>query len=203
MGSSFDLCGLVLLVSFDSLRPLIGFHFFSFVGGSRVLSHRAYSGDFLFFVGSLLQRRKIHSDFVGLSSPRGGKGPYFSFLPLRPGLLLCSDLSFFCNHGIQHTQTHLAAWSLEEGEDLNEDDYLDGSFRVSPLSLKHIIGRGGRTLHKLESFVVVFASVFDTEIGPEICFVGCPRACLLAEFIVEMIVGGHYSIMESLARNGF
>ena len=30
-----------------------------------------------------------------------------------------------------------------------------------------------------------------------------PRACLLAEFIVERIVGGHYSIMESLARNGF
>ena len=100
-------------------------------------------------------------------------------------------------------EERLAAWSLVEGEDLNEDDYLDRSIRVSPLSLKHIIGRGGRTLHKLESFVGVFASVFDTETGPEICFVGCPRACLLAEFIVEMIVGGHYSIMESLARNGF
>ena len=107
MGSSLDLCGLVLLVSFDSLLPLIGFHFFSYVGGSGVLSHRAYSGDFLFFVGSLLQRRKIHSDFIGLTLPRGGKGPYFSFLTLRPGLLFCSDLSFFCNHGIQqHTHTH-------------------------------------------------------------------------------------------------
>ena len=90
-----------------------------------------------------------------------------------------------------------------EGEDLNEDDYLDRSIKVSPLSLKHIIGRGGRTLHKLESFVGVFASVVDTKTGPEICFVGCPRACLPAEFIVEMIVDGHYSIMESLARNGF
>ena len=48
----------------------------------------------------------------------------------------------------------------------------------------------------------VFASVVDTETCPEICFVGCPHACLLAEFIVEMIVGGHYSIMASLARNG-
>ena len=75
-------------------------------GGSGVLSHRAYLGDILFFVGSLLQRRKIHSDFVGLTSPRGGKGPYISFLTLRPGLLLCSDLYFFCNHGIQHTHTH-------------------------------------------------------------------------------------------------
>ena len=72
-----------------------------------MLSHRAYLGDIIFFVGSLLQRRKQHSDFVGLTSPLGGKGLYFSFLTLRPGLLLCSDLSFFCNHGIQqHTHTH-------------------------------------------------------------------------------------------------
>ena len=98
---------LYFLFLVDSLWSRNGFHFFSFVGGSGVLSHRAYSGDILFFVGSLLQRRKIHSDFVGLTSPRGGKGPYFSFLTLRPGLLLCSDLSFFCNHGIQqHTHTH-------------------------------------------------------------------------------------------------
>ena len=96
----------------------------------------------------------------------------------------------------------LAAWSLEEGEDLADHTYIDRSISVSPGSLKHVIGRGGRTLHKLESFVGVFASVVDTETGPEVCFVGRPQACLLAEFIVEMIVGGHYSIMESLARNG-
>ena len=85
MGSSLDLCGLVLLVSFASLRPLIGFYFFSFVGGSGVLSHRAYSGDFLFFVDSLLQRRTVHSDFVGLTSPRGGKGPYIFFFDIASG----------------------------------------------------------------------------------------------------------------------
>ena len=97
----------------------------------------------------------------------------------------------------------LATWSLEEGEDLDEHDYIDHLIFVPPMSLKHVIGRGGRTLHKLESFVGVFASVVDTGTGPEICFVGPPRACLIAEFIVERIVGGHYSIMESLARNGF
>ena len=97
----------------------------------------------------------------------------------------------------------LATWSLEEGEDLDEHDYIDRLIFVPPMSLKHVIGRGGRTLHKLESFVGVFASVVDTGTGPEICFVGPPRACLLAEFIVDRIVGGHYSIMESLARNGF
>ena len=97
----------------------------------------------------------------------------------------------------------LATWSLEEGEDLDEHDYIDRLIFVPPMSLKHVIGRGGRTLHKLESFVGVFASVVDTGTGPEICFVGPPRACLIAEFIVDRIVGGHYSIMESLARNGF
>ena len=97
----------------------------------------------------------------------------------------------------------LAAWSLEEGEDLDDHHCQDKCMSIPSSDLKHIIGRGGRTLHKLESFVGVFASVVDTKTGPEICFVGCPRACLLAEFIVEMIMGGHYSIMESLARNGF
>ena len=100
-------------------------------------------------------------------------------------------------------EERLAAWSLEEGEDLDEHDYRDRFIFVSRMSLKHVVGRGGRTLHKLESFVGVFASVVDTKTGPEICFVGPPRACLLAEFVVERIVGGHYSIMESLARNGF
>ena len=91
---------------------------------------------------------------------------------------------------------------MEEEEDLDDHHYQDRYVTVSSLSSKHIIGRGGRTLHKLESFVGVFASVVDTMTGPEICFVGSPRACLLAEFIVEMIEGGHYSIMKSLARNG-
>ena len=97
----------------------------------------------------------------------------------------------------------LEAWSLEEGEDLDDHHWQDKYMSVSSSDLKHIIGRAGRTLRKLESFVGVFVSVVDTKTGPEICFVGCPQACLLAEFIVEMIVGGHYSIMESLARNGF
>ena len=74
---------------------------------------------------------------------------------------------------------------------------------VSSLFLKHVIGQGGRTLCKGEISVVVFASMVHTKTSPDICFVGCSRACLLAEIIVEMIVSGHYSIMESLAGNGF
>ena len=100
----FSICTvLLILVVWYSLSWLIprgfglDFIFFSFVGGLRGAEPSSLLGDILFFVGSLLQRRKVHSDFVGLTSPRGGKRPYFSFLTLRPGLLLCSDLSFFCN----------------------------------------------------------------------------------------------------------
>ena len=67
---------------------------FLFVGGSGVLSHRAYFGDILFFIVSLLQRRRTLSDFGGLTLAIDGKKQYFSFSTLRPGLLLCSDLCF-------------------------------------------------------------------------------------------------------------
>ena len=86
---------------------------------------------------------------------------------------------------------------------MDDNDYQYRYMNVSSLSLKHAIGRREPTLHKLESFVGVFASVVDTKTGPEKCFVGCPLACLLAECIVEMIVGGHYFIMKSLAWSGF
>ena len=100
-------------------------------------------------------------------------------------------------------EERLATWSSEEGEDMDASAHTYKFITVGSSSLKHVIGRGGRMLHKLESFVGVFASVQDIADGPIVCFVGCPHACLLAEFIVEMIEGGLYSIIESLARNGF
>ena len=100
-------------------------------------------------------------------------------------------------------EERLRAWSSEEGGDIDEKNFSCRFMIVSSLDVKHVIGRGGRTLHKLESFAGVFISVTDTRNGPDICLIGRPRACLLAEFIVEMIVLGHYSIMESLAGNGF
>ena len=77
-------------------------------------------------------------------------------------------------------EERLAAWSLEEGEDLNDDDYLDRSMSVSPLSLKHIIERGERTLHKLKSFVGVFASVVDTDTLKYVLLDILELACLLS-----------------------
>lgn len=84
-------------------------------------------------------------------------------------------------------EERLAAWSSEEGEDMDTNAYTYRFMTVCSSSLKRVVGRGGRMLHKLESFVGVFASVEDTKEGPIVCFASNPRTCLLAEFIVEMI----------------
>ena len=49
---------------------------------------------------------------------------------------------------------------------------------ISSLRPKHVVGQGGRTLSKLESFVGLFAFVKDTRADPEMCFVGWPRTLL-------------------------
>ena len=70
---------LYFLFLVDSLWSRTGFHFFSFVGGSGVLSHRAYSGDILFFVGSLLQRRIYILISLALHRREVEKGHTFLF----------------------------------------------------------------------------------------------------------------------------
>lgn len=82
---------------------------------------------------------------------------------------------FLCLH--KELDERLAAWSLEEGENLDDIGYQYRYMSVSSLSLKHAIGQGGSTLHKLESFVDLSASVVDINAAPKICVVGCPRAC--------------------------
>ena len=57
--------------------------------------------------------------------------------------------------------------------------------------LSLIIGWVRCTLDKIES------SVEDARECPDICCVGCPCACLLAEFIIEMIGVNHCSIIWS------
>ena len=49
----------------------------------------------------------------------------------------------------------------------------------------------------------VFSFLVDDGESAQVTFIGPPRACLLAEFIVEMICEENYSIMESLVENGF
>ena len=48
-----------------------------------------------------------------------------------------------------------------------------------------------------------FAFVDDLDGGAQVTFLGYPRSCLLAEFIMEMICDVHYSVMKSLPNNSF
>ena len=103
------------------------------------------------------------------------------------------------------------AWMINDQNDTDEtiDEFNDYAWhyrrKAIPRSrLRHVIGRGGRMLHKLERFLGVFAFVKDTaNDDPKIVLVGQRHGVVLGEFIVNMIIMGHYTIMESLARAGF
>ena len=103
------------------------------------------------------------------------------------------------------------SWMINDQNEANEtiDEFNDFAwhykYRTVPRSqLGHIIGRGGRMLHKIESFLGVFAFVREkVNDGPQIVLVGQRHAVVLGEFIIGMIVLGHYNIMDSLVRAGF
>ena len=102
-------------------------------------------------------------------------------------------------------------WMIDDQNEGHEqiDEFNDYvwhyKYHTVPRSqLRHIIGRGGRMLHKLESFLGVFAFVREkADDHPDIVLVGQRHAIVLGEFIISMIIMGHYTIMDSLARVGF
>ena len=69
--------------------------------------------------------------------------------------------------------------------------------------VKHIIERGRCILRKFEIFSGVFASVADTKEGDVLSVVGRPRACLLAEFIVDMILEANTLLWSPWLRMSF
>ena len=92
-----------------------------------------------------------------------------------------------------------------KGENWVKDAYYHSSFiRVPRGALSRIIGRGGQMIQRLEQVCGVFVSVVDTATPQSlITFVGAPRSILLAEFAVDMLNMGYFSIVESLHRVGF
>lgn len=88
-------------------------------------------------------------------------------------------------------------------EDFDPIEYYFRCVMVPSPCVKHIIGNGGHTLCKIESFVSVFTYIEDMGQGTQIALISCPWAYILAEFTVEMLEGGHYSIMESLVEHRF
>ena len=102
-------------------------------------------------------------------------------------------------------------WMMDDQNETNEqiDEFNDYVWhyryhKVPRSHLRHIIGRGGRMLQKLENFLGVFAFVREkADNRPEIVLVGQRHTVVLGEFIINMLVMGHYTIMDSLARAGF
>ena len=111
-------------------------------------------------------------------------------------------------------EARLTKWTKDDAHDfkmsfdevLNDPEPAWRYISVSKHSLRHIIGRGGRVLRQLESFFGTFIMISDLAssytVG-EVGIIGPRRACILTEFAIEMIMGGHYSILASLAENGF
>ena len=98
----------------------------------------------------------------------------------------------------------LEEWRYDrnDGKDFPDHFWYYRSIEIKSNFLKHVIRPGGRILRKLEGFVGVFAFIDDLDRRAQVTFLGHPRSCLLAEFIVEMICEGHSFIIESLIENG-
>ena len=87
---------------------------------------------------------------------------------------------------------------------VNDAHYRSSFIRVPRGALPRIIGHGGRMIQRLEQVCGVFVSVVDTATPQSlITFVGAPHSILLAEFAVDMLNMGYFSVVESLHRAGF
>ena len=92
----------------------------------------------------------------------------------------------------------------EGGSPLKENDMLMHQMQFSKRTAPHVIGRGGRILRRIEDFCGVFLSLRD--VAPdavELTIFGPLRGCALARFIGEMLNEGIYSVIDTLARQGF
>ena len=83
---------------------------------------------------------------------------------------------------------------------------IRSTYWVAKATVRHVIGRGGRMLQRLEDTFGAFISIRDCSDDPscaqlEIC--GPPRSCALVKFAVECFESRHFSILDSLLRIGF
>ena len=106
----------------------------------------------------------------------------------------------------------LEAWNIEDARDCEDctlenlatDPWAHKYFIVDREGLPHIIGRGGKMIKAIEDFCGVFFAVHDVNAREAQLLVSGPRsACILAQFICEMITARHFSMLETLIRHGF
>ena len=75
---------------------------------------------------------------------------------------------------------------------------------IGKTTVRHVIGAGGRMLRKIEDFCGVFIITGDSMDGScELLLLGLPAACILSDFIIEMLGLGYFPIIETLIRLGW
>ena len=100
------------------------------------------------------------------------------------------------------------SWVLDYARRLNRDPssspYADFFFTTLPVprpSLKHVIGKGGGTLAKIEDLAQCFISIQDC--GEQMAVVNfCGDHSGLGRFLVSALGHGHFSVLSTLQRNG-
>ena len=86
----------------------------------------------------------------------------------------------------------------------NKNDTIMHSMKFSKTTAPHIIGRGGQMLQRIEDFCGGVFSLCDVASDVvELTIYGPTRACALVHFIGELLIEGVYSVINTLARQGF
>ena len=99
------------------------------------------------------------------------------------------------------------SWVLDYARSLHRDPssspYADffTLIQVPRPSLKHVIGKGGATLARIENLAQCLISIQDC--GEQLAMVNfCGDSSGLGRFLVSALVHGHYSVLSTLQRNG-
>ena len=99
-------------------------------------------------------------------------------------------------------------WVLDYARHLHRDpssspyaDHFFTTLQVPRPSLKHVIGKGGATLARIEDLAQSFISVHDC--GERMAMVNfCGDYSGLGRFLVSALGHGHFSVLSTLQRNG-
>ena len=100
------------------------------------------------------------------------------------------------------------SWVLEYARLLHRDpssspyaDFFFTTLQVPRPSLKHIIGKGGATLARIEDLAHCLISIRDC--GEQMAMVTfCGDSSGLGRFLVSALGHGHYSVLSTFQRNG-
>ena len=105
-----------------------------------------------------------------------------------------------------HLRSRLRAWDVEQAEEersieaIYTEPFAEMTINVLPHTVPHIIGRGGRVIRQIELVCGVFLTLRDLPNGNHELFMTGPRpACVLAQFAIEMLGDGHFSVLRTLS----